>query len=175
MIERFEFAFRKLLGEIEAEFVRNLKCLVDFEVRTGITKKPCRCRCLALDPSLDSSIPRFSNSLGVQIGVELAPDRSPNSWELTFIGRLLMAGLYYCICTITSYLEELDESAEAFEHKTPFSQQLGISESCCKDPFGLCINLHLCTVSHLPKRDREAATGVHGDVGGGGGGEWGDS
>ena len=33
-IERFEFAFRKLLGEIEAEFVRNLKCLIDFEVRT---------------------------------------------------------------------------------------------------------------------------------------------
>ncbi len=33
-IERFEFAFRKLLGEIEAEFVQNLKCLVDFEVRT---------------------------------------------------------------------------------------------------------------------------------------------
>ncbi len=34
LIERFRFAFRKLLGEIEAEFVRNLKCLVDFEVRT---------------------------------------------------------------------------------------------------------------------------------------------
>jgi hypothetical protein len=33
-IERFEFAFRKLLGEIEAEFVRNLKGLVDFEVQT---------------------------------------------------------------------------------------------------------------------------------------------
>ncbi len=33
-IERFEFAFGKLLGEIEAEFVRNLKGLVDFEVRT---------------------------------------------------------------------------------------------------------------------------------------------
>jgi hypothetical protein len=33
-IERFEFAFRKLLGEIEAEFVRNLKGLVNFEVRT---------------------------------------------------------------------------------------------------------------------------------------------
>jgi hypothetical protein len=27
-------------------------------------KKPRRCRCLALDPSLDSPIPRFSNSLG---------------------------------------------------------------------------------------------------------------
>ncbi len=33
-IERFEFAFGKLLGEIKAEFVRNLKGLVDFEVRT---------------------------------------------------------------------------------------------------------------------------------------------
>jgi hypothetical protein len=33
-IERFEFAFRKLLGEIEAEIVQNLKGLVDFEVRT---------------------------------------------------------------------------------------------------------------------------------------------
>jgi hypothetical protein len=30
----FEFAFGKLLGEIEPEFVRNLKGLVDFEVRT---------------------------------------------------------------------------------------------------------------------------------------------
>jgi hypothetical protein len=29
-MERFEFAFGKLLGEIEAEFVRNLKGLVDF-------------------------------------------------------------------------------------------------------------------------------------------------
>jgi hypothetical protein len=26
--------FRKLLGENETEFVRNLKCLVDFELRT---------------------------------------------------------------------------------------------------------------------------------------------
>jgi hypothetical protein len=26
--------FRKLLGETETEFVRNLKCLVDFELRT---------------------------------------------------------------------------------------------------------------------------------------------
>ena len=86
-----------------------------------------------------------------------------------------MAGLYYCICTITSYLEELDESAEAFEHKTPFSQQPGISESCCKDPLGLCINLHLCTVFHLPKRDREAATGGHAEVRGGVLGERGDS
>ncbi len=33
-IERFEFAYRKLLGEIDAEFVRNLKVLVDFEVQT---------------------------------------------------------------------------------------------------------------------------------------------
>ncbi len=32
--ERFEFAYRKLLGEIDAKFVRNLKVLVDFEVRT---------------------------------------------------------------------------------------------------------------------------------------------
>jgi hypothetical protein len=38
-IERFEFAFRKLLGEIKAEFVQNLKGPVDFEVRTWITKK----------------------------------------------------------------------------------------------------------------------------------------
>jgi hypothetical protein len=30
----FEFDFGKLLGEIEPEFVRNLKGLVDFEVRT---------------------------------------------------------------------------------------------------------------------------------------------
>jgi hypothetical protein len=34
LIECYEFAFRKLLGEIEAEFVRNLKGLVDFEVLT---------------------------------------------------------------------------------------------------------------------------------------------
>ncbi len=27
-------------------------------------KKPSRCRCHALDPCLDSSIPRFSNSFG---------------------------------------------------------------------------------------------------------------
>ncbi len=33
-IERFEFAFQKLLGKIEVQFVRNLKGLVDFEVRT---------------------------------------------------------------------------------------------------------------------------------------------
>jgi hypothetical protein len=33
-IECFEFAYRKLLAEIDAEFVRNLKVLVDFEVRT---------------------------------------------------------------------------------------------------------------------------------------------
>jgi hypothetical protein len=33
-IERFELAFGKLLGEIEPEFVQNLKGLVDFEVRT---------------------------------------------------------------------------------------------------------------------------------------------
>ncbi len=33
-IERFEFVYRKLLGEIDAEFVRNLKVLVDFDVRT---------------------------------------------------------------------------------------------------------------------------------------------
>ncbi len=33
-IERFELAFGKLLGEIVPEFVRNLKGLVDFEVRT---------------------------------------------------------------------------------------------------------------------------------------------
>jgi hypothetical protein len=33
-IERLEFAFRKLLGEVEAEFVRHLKGLFDFEVRT---------------------------------------------------------------------------------------------------------------------------------------------
>ncbi len=38
-IERFELAFQKLLSEIEAEFVRNMKGLVDFEVRTWITKK----------------------------------------------------------------------------------------------------------------------------------------
>ncbi len=40
LIECFEFSFQKLLGEIEAEFVRNLKGLVDFEVRTLTTKKP---------------------------------------------------------------------------------------------------------------------------------------
>jgi hypothetical protein len=34
LIERFELAFGKLLGEIEAEFVPNLKGLADFEVRT---------------------------------------------------------------------------------------------------------------------------------------------
>ncbi len=33
------FAFQKLLGEIEAEFVQNLKGLIDFEVQTWITKK----------------------------------------------------------------------------------------------------------------------------------------
>ncbi len=33
-IERIEFAFGKLLGETEPEFVRNLKGLVDFEIRT---------------------------------------------------------------------------------------------------------------------------------------------
>jgi hypothetical protein len=33
-IERFEFAFGKLLVEIEPEFVQNLKGLVDFEVQT---------------------------------------------------------------------------------------------------------------------------------------------
>jgi hypothetical protein len=31
--------FGKLLGETETEFVRNLKCLVDFELRTWIRKK----------------------------------------------------------------------------------------------------------------------------------------
>jgi hypothetical protein len=34
LIEHLEFAFGKLLGKIEPEFVRNLKGLVDFEVRT---------------------------------------------------------------------------------------------------------------------------------------------
>jgi hypothetical protein len=33
---------------------------------------------------------------------------------ISFIGRLFMAVLYYCVCTIPSYLEELDESAESF-------------------------------------------------------------
>jgi hypothetical protein len=31
--------FRKLRGETETESVRNLKCLVDFELRTLIRKK----------------------------------------------------------------------------------------------------------------------------------------
>jgi hypothetical protein len=61
----FEFAFRKLLGEIEAEFVRNLKGLVDFEVHESqkkassmprprpqsIEASPSIHRGLALDPS----------------------------------------------------------------------------------------------------------------------------
>ncbi len=32
--EPFEVVYRKLLGEIDAEIVRNSKVLVDFEVRT---------------------------------------------------------------------------------------------------------------------------------------------
>jgi hypothetical protein len=32
--EPFEVVYRKLLGEVDAEFVRNSKVLVDFEVRT---------------------------------------------------------------------------------------------------------------------------------------------
>jgi hypothetical protein len=63
---------------------------------------------------------------------------------------------------------------KAFELKTPFSHQPGIYESCCKDPLGLCINLLLCTVFHLPNRGREAAIGGHAEVGGGGcWGRWG--
>ncbi len=33
-IEPFEVVYRKLLGEIDAEFVQNSKVLVNFEVRT---------------------------------------------------------------------------------------------------------------------------------------------
>jgi hypothetical protein len=35
------------------------------------------------------------------------------------------------------------ESAESLELKTAFSPQLGISESCCKDPLDPCINVLL--------------------------------
>jgi hypothetical protein len=31
--------FRKLCDETKTEFVQNLKCLVDFELRTGIRKE----------------------------------------------------------------------------------------------------------------------------------------
>jgi hypothetical protein len=54
----------------------------------------------------------------------------------------------------------------AFELKTPFSQQPGISENCSKDPLGLCANLLLWVMFHPPNGGREAATGGHAESAG---------
>ncbi len=59
-----EIIFEKLLGEIKFEFLQNLKLEFEFEDELESEKKARRGRGLALDPRLDPSIPRSSNSLG---------------------------------------------------------------------------------------------------------------
>ncbi len=61
-----EIIFGKLLGEIEFEFLRNLKFEFEFEDELESEKKARRGRGLALNPRLDPLIPRSSNSLGLE-------------------------------------------------------------------------------------------------------------
>jgi hypothetical protein len=57
--------FRKLRGETETEFVRNLKCLVDSSFEHESEKKSRRARGLGSDSGLNLAISRFTNSLVV--------------------------------------------------------------------------------------------------------------
>jgi hypothetical protein len=59
---RFSKTTRRDGGRVCAKFEMPLRFLGS---NMNHKKKPRRCRCLALDPSLDSSIPRFTNSLAL--------------------------------------------------------------------------------------------------------------
>ncbi len=105
----------------------------------------------------------------------LGSDWSPNSWELTCIGRS-MASQYHLVYITWKCWREALKTLEL--KKTPFTQQPGTSESCCKDPLGLFINLLLCTVLDPPNRGREAVVGgcavLYGGVSAEAGGEEGE-